>query len=110
MNALLDSIDDLPGVAGVVHHRKDLVLRHRLPESLPLHSAVALCAAVSRAFASYAGAGRVLREAWFEFSGFSVLVVAGPPDEFLTCIVAGRDSAAAAVKAAHRFWKPAGES
>jgi hypothetical protein len=108
MNAVLDSIDELPGVAGVVHHRRDLVLYHRLPEALPLHSAVALCTAVHRAFGAYAGAGRALREAWFEFPQFSVLVIARPsesPDEFLTLMISDRASAAAAARSAGQFWK-----
>jgi len=107
MNAAHD-IASLPGVTGMLHHRGDLLLSHRLPADFPMPSAVALCAAVSRAFAAYAGAGRALREAWFEFPGCFVLVVARPaasPEELLTLLLTDRSSVAAATRAAHLFWQ-----
>ena len=95
MSADLESLAALPGVAGLCQHRGGEVVWARLPESVTAESAAALCAAVSAAFASYAGAGRVLREAWFEFPGMAVLVVCPPEaEEMLTFFVRERSAAA----------------
>jgi hypothetical protein len=107
MNPATD-IASLPGVAGMLHHRRDLLLSHRLPADFPMPSALALCAAVSQAFAAYASAGRSLREAWFEFPGCFVLVVVRPaesPEEFLTLLMTDRSSIADATRAANRCWR-----
>lgn len=97
MNPALEKIANLPGVSGLLHHRGGIILAQRLPDHLSADQASALCNAVSRAFATYAGAGRLLREAWFEFPDRCVLVAALPsddavtaPSEFLTMIVADR--------------------
>lgn len=105
MNAAVESLANLPGVTGLCHHRGAEVLWGILPENVSEERALALCAAVHAAFGAYAGAGRVLREAWFEFPGFGVLVLAAPavaPGDFLTFFITDRAAAAgvaAAVKA-----------
>ena len=111
MSPVLEKIANLPGVSALLHHRGGILLAQRLPDTLSADEASALCNAVSRAFAIYAGAGRLLREAWFEFPNRCVLVVARPsedaiaaPAEFLTMIVSDRTVSAPASQAAVRFW------
>lgn len=89
MNAELSSPADLPGVLGLCRHRGGHILWSRLPEGLTGEKAGALCAAVSAAFGSYAAAGRMLKEMWFELKGVSVLVLCRG-EEFLTVFVGDR--------------------
>jgi hypothetical protein len=107
MSAPLESLVVLPGVFGLCHHCGPELYWSRLPEAIPSERAVALCATVSAAFSAYAGAGRFLREAWFEFPGFAVLVLAFPgPDssdsrqDFLTFFLSDRSAAPAVIAAA----------
>ena len=107
MSADLAILAALPGIAGLLHHRGGIILSQRLPADVTTDHAAALCTAVSRAFANYAGSGRALREAWFAFPGRSVLVVARPaetPEEFLTLFVTDHRAVAEAVRAAGEFW------
>ena len=102
MSASLESLATLPGVAGLCAHRGGEITWSRLPDSISMERAAALCAAVSSAFATYAGAGRQLREAWFEFPEFCVLALpgAGTEDAMLTFFLTGRSCAGTVTGAA----------
>jgi hypothetical protein len=98
MSTSLESLANLPGVTGLCQHTGSDVGWSRLPDDVSSERAAALCAAISSAFSTYAGAGRILREVWFEFPGFAVLVISSPnagPEEFLTFFLSDREAAAA---------------
>ncbi len=111
---MIDELDNLAapeGVTGLCHHRGGIILWQRLPGTLTKDQAATLCAAVSRAFASYHAAERILNESYFEFPGHSVLVIArppapgDPPREFLTFILRNREAAAGAAAAGAAIWR-----
>ncbi len=107
----LANLAALEGVTGLCHHRGGIILWQRLPDMLSKDQAAALCAAVSRAFASYHAAERILTESYFEFPGHSVLVIARPPTpgesprEFLTFLLKNREAAAGAAAAGAAIWR-----
>ena len=110
MSANLEKLASLEGVTGLCHHRGGIILWQRLPDILTKDQAAALCAAVSRAFAAYHSAERVLTQACFEFPAHSVLVIArppaagDPPREFLTFLLGNRESITGAAAAAAALW------
>ena len=102
MSTAVDQLAALPGVTGICLHRGADMVECRLPEHVTGERAAALCAAVAGAFATYAGAGRQLREAWFEFPGLGVLAMPAPwqPEEMLTFFLTDRSHAGTATGAA----------
>src|SRR5688500_3040403 len=107
MNPDIENLAALDGVAGLFVHRGGIIKWQRRPDSLSNDHAGALCNAVSKAFAAYARAGRPLTQAWFEFTGQSVLVMArtpaaneAGPEMFLTFLIRERTVAAAVISAA----------
>ena len=111
MNVDPGPISMIDGVNGLCVHRGGIIKWQRLPDSLTNDRAAALCHAVSQAFAAYARAGRVIREAYFEFAGQSILAVARRPDDhgagpdsFLTFLLRDRSAVPAAVRAAAGYF------
>ena len=79
MKAYLEQLVTLPGVAALCVHRGPNIIWKRLPADFSAESAEALCQAVYDGFFAYASAERFLTEAYFGFSGQSVLAIAKPP-------------------------------
>ena len=112
MNAILEQLAASDGVAGLCAHRGGIIKWQRLPDSLSSDRAAALCHAVSQAFASYAKAERPLQQAYFEFPGQGVLVVARTSEDpattpgfFLTFLLNDRSAAPAAIIGAAAYFK-----
>ena len=107
----LEKLAALEGVTGLCHHRGGIILWQRLPDMLTKDQAATLCAAVSKAFASYHSGERTLTESYFEFPGHSVLVLARPPcpgeppREFLTFLLKNREAVAGAAAAGAAIWR-----
>ena len=106
----LIALTRLDGVTGVCLQRGSLI-RWRDQPSISSEQANALCRAVAQTFRNYASAERPLLEAYFEFSGLSVLVVASPADwgttEYLTFLLRDRTATAGAAKAAAACFRAA---
>ena len=111
MNQEIEKLSALDGVNGLFVHRGGIIKWQRRPDSLSIDNAGALCNAVSKAFATYARAERPLMEAYFEFAGQSVLVLAWnpaagetAPDMFLTFLLRDRPAASVVIRHAAAYF------
>jgi len=107
----LEQLAVFDGVTGLFLHHGGIIRWQRRPESLTIDNAAALCHAVSHAFIAYLRADRHLTQAYFEFSGQSVLVVAGNqgaadagPQSFLTLLLRDRAAVTPASTAATSYF------